>query len=392
MSMSRLRRMHDTLHDYQLPREQRHTLTLRLEWRWLALVLGLFSTLAISRGASAQRESDTARYRSRAVDTVVSVGATPTIDLSLWAGSIRVTTWNRPQVKVSATAPNSTLRFRASPSRVELNNETVSVDMRRNPDRATDRAAERAAERARDRAAERSDSSSRRHGFNFNFDFNMNVDVRTNLEPVRYEVTVPAGARVFARGFSGSVSVVGTGGEVEARTVSGDIAVSGAGRSVTAEAVSGGVTIENVAGDVRGNSVSGDVTVRGVAGDVTLESVSGSVNVSGARSTRVSMTSVSGNVRYEGSTDPAGRYTFGTHSGRVQLALADNSSASVGVESFSGDVRMDYPGARRSGQDQGEDNTRYRYTIGDGAARISVETFSGNVVITRGSGRSNPRE
>ena len=64
-----------------------------------------------------------------------------------------------------------------------------------------------------------------------------------------FELSVPAGVRLVASTWSGSLTVRGVHGDVEAHAQSGDIDVSDAGDNLEVETLSGDITVEGVRGD-----------------------------------------------------------------------------------------------------------------------------------------------
>ena len=267
------------------------------------------------------------------IDTTVRLDPQGTVDLSLISGRIRVTAWDRPDVRVSATTDGTQrLRFDASPARVTL---TIEHDRTRG-----------------------------RHGGG----------------DVRYDVTVPRGARLNLETVSGDISATGTQGEIDASSVSGDVDVTGGARSVNVESVSGSVRVSQVNGNLRAESVSGGVRAEGVTGTVEASTVSGMISLVNIQSRDVRTESVSGSILYTGSIDAGGKYDFESHSGTLRLNVPRATGAHVSVETFSGDVETDFPAVMPPAVSQRRRGS-FEFTIGDGRARITAHTFSGRIMI-----------
>ena len=277
-------------------------------------------------------DEDSQDFRS-VIDTTVAFTARGTIDLSLVSGEIRVSGWSQNQVKLHAASERGLIQFDYAPSR-------LSLDVR---------------------------------------------SQRGRMGDTRYTLSVPVGARVLMRSVSGEIYIREVKGETEARSVSGDIEIVNALRTVF-ESVSGEVTATHVAGGLRGNAVSGGLTIRDVAGDVDVETVSGDIQLLDVRSRLVRTETVSGDVEYQGTTDDGGRYEFHAHSGDVRLSLADNVGATFDVETFSGTIDSDFPITLEPGDYPGGRSRPKRFTfkVGNGGARITTETFSGDIAIERG--------
>ncbi|MDP9201486.1 MAG: DUF4097 family beta strand repeat-containing protein [Gemmatimonadota bacterium] len=293
--------------------------------------------MALPLGAGAQE------YRTR-IDTTVRLDRGGAVDLSLISGKIRVTGWDRPDVKVSASIDRGMLRFDANSSRV-----TLSVD-------------------------QSDDDRGRRHH---------------NIGDARYEVSIPRGSRLILEAVSGDINASGSQGEIEASSVSGDVDVTAGVREVSVEAVSGSVHAAQINGNLRAETVSGDVRVETVTGNVEATSVSGNIRLIGVQSKDVRTETVSGDVVYSGTIESGGKYSFESHSGTVRLNIPRGAGAQFSVETFSGDISTDFPVTvaprkRREG--------RMEFTIGDGRARVTAQTFSGRIVINSGSDSTTRRD
>jgi len=211
-----------------------------------------------------------------------------------------------------------------------------------------------------------------------------------DVEPVsgrtgdsKLEVWVPVGARVVARSTSGDVTVKGTKGEVDARSTSGDVVVSDATDHVTIESVSGDVHGAQLKGDVRSESVSGTVEIRDASGPVRAETTSGDISLLGVTSANVFATTVSGEVEYDGTVEKDGRYEFHSHSGDIRLGIPESSSAQFSVETFSGSLDSEFPITLQPGQRSTGRPRRFEFKLGSGSARITAESFSGDIALGR---------
>ena len=299
-----------------------------------ALLVAAALVMALPVRAKAQN------YLERAqIDTTVRLDRGGSVDLSLISGRIRVTGWDRSDVKVSATIDRGTLRFSATPARVSL---TVDDD---------------------------NEGRNRRHH---------------NVGEARYEVSVPRGTRLILEAVSGDVTASGSQGEIEASSVSGDVDVTNGLRDVTVESVSGSVHAAQINGDLSAQSVSGDVRAETVSGAAEASTVSGNIRLVGVQSKDVRSETVSGNIFYTGSIDAGGRYDFESHSGTVRLNIPRGAGATFNVETFSGDISTDFPVTVPANAGRGRRNGRMEFTIGDGRARITAQTFSGSIVINSG--------
>ena len=298
----------------------------------VAIIAASFLSLPI---LSATAQDD---YGRKQIDTTVRLDRGGAVDLSLISGRIRVTGWDRQDVKVSASITSGTLIFDANSSRVSLSVESDD------------------------------EGRGRRHH---------------NVGEARYDVSVPRGTRLVLEAVSGDVSATGSQGEVEATSVSGSVDVTDAVRVVSVESVSGSVRATQVNGNLRAETVSGDLRVQTATGNVEATSVSGSLRLIGIQSKDVRTETVSGEIEYSGTIDAGGKYSFESHSGTIRLNIPRGAGAQFSVETFSGDVTTDFPVTTR-GSGRGREG-RMEFATGDGKARVTANTFSGRIIINSGS-------
>lgn len=150
------------------------------------------------------------------------------------------------------------------------------------------------------------------------------------------------------------------------------------------------VDVKTVAGDVEGRGLSGTLEFGTVSGDLrlvdvratTLEatSVSGDVELDGVEAREVSGETVSGDVVYVGTIAREGDYYFKTLSGDVDLAVPGEPDARLRGSTFSGRLESDFPTTSDSRRRR---SSRFSATWGNGSATIDVESFSGDVRIRR---------
>jgi DUF4097 and DUF4098 domain-containing protein YvlB len=206
---------------------------------------------------------------------------------------------------------------------------------------------------------------------------------------VAYTVSAPAGTHLSIETISGDVKVTDIKGDVSANSISGDVRISGAGRISAAKTISGTVEIAETQADgpVGGSSISGDVVFRRVtARRLDASSVSGNIKLEDVQCERVSAGTTSGSVWFGGTLAKSGRYELKSFSGEVRVALSGNTGFEVEANSFSGDVRTDFPITTRGGpppNDRGRRHTTLAGTYGDGAAVLDLTTFSGSIVISK---------
>jgi DUF4097 and DUF4098 domain-containing protein YvlB len=287
--------------------------------------------LATALPAAAQNRYRDEDYASR-IDTTFAFDKRGTVTLSLASGEIVVTAWNRDQVRVQARSERGEVRMDASSAR-------LSLDL-----------------------------------------------VRRRGGDSRFEVTVPVGVRVSARATNGDISITGTKGGVEANTQSGDLMVQDVGEMVDLGSLSGDITARGLVGNIDVRAVSGDVSLESVRGDVEATSVSGDIDLADVVAKYVRAKSTSGDVTYDGTVDPAGRYEIASHSGSVYLTLPQTTGALVTVSTYTGSIDSDFQITLKPGEHGIGTAKRFTFQVGQGDARIDAESFSGDITI-RSKGR-----
>jgi DUF4097 and DUF4098 domain-containing protein YvlB len=275
-------------------------------------------------------------------DTTLSVDAGARLELENFAGSVEVRTWDRPQVRVQAT--------HSSRDRVEIRNSMLRLHIESGQDYDDDS--------DRRRSARRGPSS----------------------RVVEYTLTVPAAMSLSISGPYTDVTVENTRGEVNVETVQGEVIVRGGSGNISVESVQGSVTVEAARGRVNAHSVSESIVLRDIVGDISAEAVSGDITLEKIRATNVEATTVSGELMYEGTIADGGRYSFASHSGDVTLTIPQGSNAAISVSTFSGDFQAGFPVRLTDTRSRGK---RFGFTIGNGSARVELESFSGDIEVNR---------
>lgn len=297
----------------------------------VALALGAVACRPVT--ARAQRD---ARMR---IDTTFAFNKGGWVDLGLVSGEIIVTGWTHPEARVIA--------------RLE-----------------------------RDGYLDASFSSDR-----------IRIETRSRSRRVgegRYELMVPIGTRVQASAVSGDIRITATAGEVQAGSVSGKIEVLDAADRIEIGTVSGDIHAERLKGRTHIHAVSGHLDTNDITGDLSVETVNSEIRLRNVKSSRVRAGTVSGEITYIGTIEPAGSYDFNTHSGEVRLEIPSNAGATLNLQTFSGSITSRFPIAMQPGQTSRR-GRQQEFTIGGGGARITIETFSGDITLERGarSGRED---
>lgn len=214
-------------------------------------------------------------------------------------------------------------------------------------------------------------------------------DVRTIAPPgppprVDYQVSAPAWMSLNLDGVYTDLVVEGWKSDVLARTVRGQVKVSGGEGLIRLSAIDGTVDAGGARGRVQVNAVNGGVSVRDAEGEITVEAVNGNVMLERVRSRMVEAATVTGDVRYLGYIQNAGRYRFTSHAGNVDVELPEHPDATVRISTFRGGFESAFPvPALRARHAQ-----NFSFTLGNGDAAIDLESFEGMIRLARSTGSS----
>ncbi len=266
---------------------------------------------------------------AQSVDTTIAVRSGARFELNSVSGTVRVRQWSRAQIRVQAESDGARVNVDALPGMVSV--------------RAIPRRGE---------------------------------------GDVDFTISVPTGTPLEVRAISADIDVGGVCGDARLASISGGVTLDCANGDVEVESVSGDVSATNLRGHAEITSTSGEVNASQVRGDLSARSVSGDVTLDGIDGNDVGVETVSGDVGFTGPIHDNGRYRFQSHSGDVTVRPQGDLNASVDVSTFSGDLESDWPitivpgGAVRQHE--------WQFTVGNGSARLSLESFSGTIYLRRG--------
>jgi DUF4097 and DUF4098 domain-containing protein YvlB len=211
---------------------------------------------------------------------------------------------------------------------------------------------------------------------------------------VNYTITVPANTQIHSMSGSGSLSVTGIEGPANLMTGSGSIIASNIAGDVQALAGSGKIELSNIKGLVQATAGSGKIELTDIHGEsrvqagsgrlaiarpsdtVTASSGSGGIQITGAKAD-LRVRTGSGSVEVDGNPDASTFWEFRSSSGSVTLRVPQTASFRLYARSNSGDIDAAIPITMEG--TAGKHSLRAR--IGDGKARVEIETSSGNIAL-----------
>jgi DUF4097 and DUF4098 domain-containing protein YvlB len=194
---------------------------------------------------------------------------------------------------------------------------------------------------------------------------------------VDYQITAPAWMALELGGLNTEVTIEGTEAAVRVETLQGDIVLQG-GSDVTLGTTNGDITVRGARGRIDLRATAGDVRVYDAQGDIRVESVSGDAELYDVRARSVEAQTVSGDLVLSGAITDGGTYSLFTHSGDILLGIPQQSNARLTLSSANGEFRLGF-------DLQAERRTRRRQTfkMGNGSATVELETFSGDIRVGR---------
>lgn len=270
------------------------------------------------------------------IDRSLPTGATPSVEISNVQGRVTVTAWDQQVVKVTGTIENDQTEF-------EFVGDQRHVVIKVRPE---------------------SGKSHRNH------------------DEAILDIKVPAGASLDINTVSADIDVQGVRGEQRLEAVSGEITTAAYDEQLDVRTISGDAVINGTGGKARIDvqSVSGGVTVRGVDGEVEAQSVSGNVELDLGTVTRLSLETVSGNLKASLTLASDARLDAESVSGHVDVRFAKPVNGEFEFETFSGNIENCF-GPKAERKSKYAPGTELRFTQGSGGARVSVDTLSGTISI-----------
>jgi hypothetical protein len=207
---------------------------------------------------------------------------------------------------------------------------------------------------------------------------------------VDYDITVPAWMPVRASGEALYIGIEGVQGEVSAETVRGDIVIRGGAGTISAKSIQGEIIVEHSKGRITASSVNEAIRITGAAGEITAETTNGDIILSKVEARALDISTVNGDLRYEGGVPRGAHFKFITHNGDVTMYVPEDLSATFTVRLYHGEVQSYLPvkpvGELRRGR-------RATYVFGSGEADVEIESFGGEVRLRRpGTAPSRGRE
>lgn len=195
-------------------------------------------------------------------------------------------------------------------------------------------------------------------------------------------INVPLGSRLEVDCISADIEVSEVSGLVEVSSISGDVTVTGPCEDLEAESISGDVYVLEGDGGISIASISGKVKARGGSAEVDAQTVAGSIDLAFDTFLDLNLESVTGDAVVKGDLDGHGTFSMEIHSGNLTLTVPGDISADFEIETFTGEIDNTF-GQKSHRTDKYTPGRELEFTVGNGDARVRINTFSGDVVIQK---------
>ncbi|HET9034447.1 MAG TPA: DUF4097 family beta strand repeat-containing protein [Dokdonella sp.] len=297
------------------------------------MTLPLVSLLLLGAGSTAL--AGTPINQSRDVDASVR------IEISNVRGSVTVSGWDQNRVEITGTLGSGSKGLR-----VEGNGSRLEIEV------------------------EKPGSS----GW-FNWGSSSKMDDST------LDIRAPRGAELHIDTVSAEVTVSEIAGRLlDVNSISGKIRLDSAARELEIGSISGSVELKGNGERVQVDTISGDIEFSANRDRLKFETVSGNITVSTETYREFSASSVSGDINLRGKPVGDARIDTETMSGDIRIEAVGELSARIEAETFSGRIRSDFGKVQEPDHGPGRSIDA---TVGDGKARLSIDTFSGDISIRR---------
>lgn len=218
------------------------------------------------------------------------------------------------------------------------------------------------------------DQSLRHVSIDYTIETPNETEIRCATSSGDVEVEGILGPATFSSG-SGDITARSIGNDVQIKSASGDLKLEEIKGQIQAITGSGDVEIHSVRGAVRLGTGSGDVEVTHPGDNIVADTGSGDLEVSNAVSD-LRLHTGSGEIKVEGNPGATNYWDLHASSGSVTLNVPQSASFRLYAHTGSGDIDPQIPLVMEGGT-VGKHELRAR--IGDGKARVEIETSSGDI-------------
>jgi hypothetical protein len=143
---------------------------------------------------------------------------------------------------------------------------------------------------------------------------------------------------------------------------------------------------------VQATTVNEGIRITNSTGEINADTTNGNIFIDNAQTSNLEAFTVNGEVTFNGTIRDNGVYKLGTHNGDIRVGLGGAANATVFVRTFQGDFAADFPVQLPEGQNARSGSKRFNFTLGNGSARIELQSFGGDIVLARKTVTSREEE
>lgn len=154
----------------------------------------------------------------------------------------------------------------------------------------------------------------------------------------------------------------------------------------------GDVEVSDIQGKSSIKNVNGKITIKNLKGDFLVHTVNGRIKMEGITGSGKAHT-VNGKVKVLFDKNPGSDCSFKTINGNLELDCLPGLSGDFKLKTFNGKIYSDFPatylpssptkGERKKGKYVYKSNRFQSVRIGNGGPAIKMDTFNGNIIISK---------
>jgi len=198
-------------------------------------------------------------------------------------------------------------------------------------------------------------------------------------------IMVPEESRVTVTGVSADISVTGVKGALRIQSVSGEIVTEVFEEDVETKTVSGDFQIRghDQPALLTLTTVSGNGRVDGIRGELVVQSVTGDLDIRSEALDRARLRTTNGDIDLQAGLGSDALFDMEAINGDLRLDILGDVDAYFDIETFNGSIDNSFgpDPVRTSKYAPGRE---LRFTHGEGKARVRIKTLNGGVTL-RGS-------
>lgn len=203
------------------------------------------------------------------------------------------------------------------------------------------------------------------------------------------QLDVPIGATIKLKGQESSIEIrVDSVAKVSVRNDEGDVRLTGITEGLDVKTFEGDIYVEDSKGAIDLDTVNGSIVAFGLEpngdGDIfRVKTHSGSTVIQNVAHSILESSSISGLIRYSGSLQNGGQYSFRSTSGQIVVEMPPDSSCAVQVLSEKGKFSFDVPIEQLKRIPFGTSTQRVTGIMGRGEASLNLTSTTGAIIFRK---------